>query len=407
MRSIIISAFKLRTYRVLAIGNTVSMLGVWIQKVAAGWLAWDISHSTVWLGLVTAADLIPAVLFSSFFGVMADNHDKVRLLRIAQVIAILEALLVSALVFAQLMTVEILFVLTLVLGVANSVDQPSRLSLLREVLPADYIPAAVAFNSLSFNIARFVGPMLAGLTIALGSIGFTFLLSAVMLGWFLAGLLTLPVAAPSAKRPKASLLGDMAEGFAHVLRNRILAQTMVIVILFGCTVGGINQMLPALAAKVFSRGVEGFLQLTVAAALGAVAAGMVVFLLPERRSVSFGQPACFALASLALAGLAVTDHYLLGAGCLFLATFASTQSAIQAQSALNRVSPSNALGRVMGIYGAVVRGAPALGGVVIGSFASFVPFAPILIACAALMGLFYLWLLREKGRSASPSRFSD
>lgn len=389
------SAFKLRTYRVLAVGNTISMLGVWIQKVAAGWLAWDMSHSTVWLGLVTAADLVPAVLLSSFFGVMADTHDKVRLLRMAQIAAIIEALTVAGLVFTHMITVELLFGLTLALGVANSVDQPSRLSLLREVLPAEHIPAAVTFNSLSFNVARFVGPMLAGLTIAVANIGFTFLLTAAALTWFLFGLLSLPVAEPVVRYRKVNLFGDMTEGFTYVMRHPTLRQTMIIVTLFGVTVGGINQLLPALAERVFGRGVDGLVEMTAAAALGALTAGSVVFILPERRSPFFSQPVCFAIAFVALTGLALTANYFIGVACLFLATFASTQSSIQAQSAINRDSRADSLGRVMGIYGAVVRGAPASGGFVIGFCASFLPFAPVILCCALAMGAYCLPLTRR------------
>jgi len=402
MRENIISAFKVRTYRIFALGNAVSMLGVWIQKVAAGWLAWDLSHSTVWLGLVAAADLIPAVLLSSVFGALADRHDKVRLLRGAQLAAMLEALAVAALVFTGLITVEVLFVLTLLLGVANSVDQPSRLSLLREILPPAHIPAAVTFNSISFSVARFAGPMLAGLTIAAANIGFTFLLTAVALGGFLIGLMTLPVGAPRSSAERPRLLGGVVEGFGYLKRHPVLRRAMMMTTLFGVTVGGVNQLLPALAGRVFERGVGGFVEMTVSAGLGAFAAGLLVFALPARRGPLLGQPLCFAIAAAALGVLALTSSYALGVVSLFFGAFAATQSSIHVQSTINREAREESLGRVMGVYGALVRGAPALGGFGIGSFASMMPFSPLIGACAVAMGGFCLWLLL--GRKTGGSR---
>ncbi|MWB78690.1 MFS transporter [Pseudooceanicola sp. 216_PA32_1] len=393
----IVSAFRDRIYRTVAIGNAVSMVGIWMQKIAVGWLAWDLSHSTFWLGLVTAADLVPAVFLSSICGVLADRYDKVLLMRGAQAAAALQSFLLAGLLIAGQMNVQLLFVLTLALGVANSLDHPARLSLLRDIVPVQYLPAAITFNSFSFNIARFVGPMIAGLTMSFAGITVCFVLTGAAIGYFFLALLTLPVRKRPARGLPPGVFGGLGESFRYIARHRSLRETMVVMGVFGMGVNGINQMLPALADRYFGRGVDGFIQLTVAAGLGAVTAGLVLLLLPGGRARLMGMRACLFLAAAAMVAIAFAPHYAFGVLAVFAMCFASTQAGIEGQSTLNRECDPAILGRVMGSYSALIRGAPAAGGFLLGYGASYLPFWPLLLACALMTAACGLWL-RGPGR---------
>ena len=395
MRPQILSALASPIYRAVAVGNAVSMLGIWMQKVAVGWLAWELSHSTAWLGAVAAADLLPAVFLSSFFGSLADGRNKAHLVMLAQTAAMVQSLVLATLTFTGIIEVWSLFGLTLALGVANSVDQPSRLSLLREIVEPRHLTSAITLNSISYNLARFIGPMLAGLLITRVDIGVTFLVSAATLGCFALSLLRVPRRPPpSGQRPR--MLAGTGDGYRYILSHPMLRRTLLVNLTFGATVGGVNQMLPALADRLFGRGVSGFVELTVSAGLGAVAAGMLLLAFPPAGRMAGRMIPCLGGAALALAALAVATDYWIGIGALFAATFTSTYAAIICQSTLIEQSRPDMLGRVMGVYSVQVRGAPSLGGFAMGLLAPFVGFPAIILACALWAAIYAILLLRGR-----------
>jgi len=121
-------AFAHRNYRVYVIGNGVSLVGWWLQRVAVGWLAWTLTHSGTWLGLVALADFMPALLLSPFAGVLADRHNRVLILRLTQAAGSLQATLLAILVVTGTITVELLFALVLLLGISSAVSQPARMA---------------------------------------------------------------------------------------------------------------------------------------------------------------------------------------------------------------------------------------------------------------------------------------
>lgn len=398
MRPQILSALANPIYRAVAVGNAVSMLGIWMQKVAVGWLAWDLSHSTVWLGAVAAADLLPAVFLSSFFGSLADGRNKAHLVMLAQTAAMVQSLVLATLTFTGIIEVWSLFGLTLALGVANSVDQPSRLSLLREIVEPRHLTSAITLNSISYNLARFIGPMLAGLLITRVDIGVTFLVSAATLGCFALILMRVPrPPPPSGQRPR--MLAGTGDGYRYILSHPMLRRTLLVNLTFGATVGGVNQLLPALADRLFGRGVSGFVELTVSAGLGAVVAGMLLLAFPPAGRMFGRMIPCLGGAALALAALAVATDYWIGIGALFAATFTSTYAAIICQSTLIEQSRPDMLGRVMGVYSVQVRGAPSLGGFAMGMLAPFVGFPAIILACALWAAIYAILLLPGRKRN--------
>ncbi|MGZ9811638.1 MFS transporter [Pseudoroseicyclus sp. H15] len=385
MSALIFEALRVRSYRVVALGNAVSMLGVWMQKVTSGWLAWELTHSTTWLGLVTAADLVPAVLLSALSGTLADRFDKLTLMRFAQAAAVAQSLLLAVLVLTDTITIGALFGLSLALGVANSVDQPARLSMLRDLVPPVLLPSAITFNALSFNLARFVGPLLAGLTLSAGGAGLSFLAAGLALALFLAALLSIRSEAVGPEAQAGSFLSGATEGFRYLLQSRLLRDTMLVQVTFGMTIGGLNQVLPALADRTYGRGVDGFVELLLASAFGSVASGITLLSLSSKRLALFPIPVCMLLSGAALFGLAVAPSYWMAVLLIFVAAFAMTQAGVQIQSTVNRVASPGMLGRVMGSYSAIVRGGPALGGFLLGLFATWVAFPALFLVAALLM----------------------
>jgi MFS family permease len=120
--------FAHRNYFVYVSGNSISLIGWWLERVAVGWLTWTLTHSGAWLGLISLADFLPVLFLAPFAGVLADRRDRVWTIRITQWIGCAQASLLAILVVSDAMTIEILFALVLMLGIASGVAQPSRLA---------------------------------------------------------------------------------------------------------------------------------------------------------------------------------------------------------------------------------------------------------------------------------------
>ncbi|MBO0738691.1 MAG: MFS transporter, partial [Alphaproteobacteria bacterium] len=215
----IVQAFAHRNYRVYASGNAVSLIGTWMQRVAVGWLAWTLTHSGTWLGIVSMAEFFPVVFLSPLAGALADRRDRVGIIRLTQFAGGIEAFLLAVLVYTGTITIELLFALTLLLGVFNAVAQPSRLALIPTLVDRVSLPSALAINAIIFNSARFLGPAVAGVVIAKISVGAAFAINAATYALFLVamtnlrGLPALPVAATQ------SVLKASAEAYGYASRH--------------------------------------------------------------------------------------------------------------------------------------------------------------------------------------------
>ena len=145
----VVQAFAHRNYRIYAGGNAVSLIGVWMQRVAVGWLAWTLTHSGAWLGIISMAEFFPVVFLSPLAGALADRRDRVGIIRVTQIAGSIEATLLAVLVYTGAITIELLFALTLLLGVFNAVAQPSRLALIPTLVDRAALPSALAINAIT------------------------------------------------------------------------------------------------------------------------------------------------------------------------------------------------------------------------------------------------------------------
>ena len=134
-----------------------------MQRIGVGWLAWELSHSGAVLGLVAFADLFPTLLIGPFGGALADRLDRRWLLTLGQSVNMLLSFILFALTASGLITVPLLVVIIAINGAVIGINQPARLSLVSALVPRDHLATAVAINSLVFNLARFIGPAIAGL----------------------------------------------------------------------------------------------------------------------------------------------------------------------------------------------------------------------------------------------------
>jgi predicted MFS family arabinose efflux permease len=398
----IVRALGNRNYRVYAIGNFVSLCGTWLQRIAVGWLAWQLTHSGAWLGVVAFADLFPTVVLSPFAGTLADRRDRLALIKTTQCAAMAQATLLAAMTFADLMTIGWLCALALAMGVINAINQPARLALIPSLVERSDLPAAVAINSTIFNAARFLGPALAGAAIAEGSVGLAFALNAASYVAFLAALHRVRlIGREPAPAPQRSFLGDSLETYAYVARHPGIGP--MIVLLAATSIGSraYVELLPGFADAVFGRGAQALAWLTATTGLGAMAGGVLMASRGARAGLTRLVIANVLLMSLALLGFTATTSFWIALACVFVAGFSLVINGIGGQT-LVQIAVDGALrGRVMSFYGMIFRGGPALGALIMGSLSSHFGLR-LPVACGALVcAAFWLWAHLRRDRIAA------
>jgi MFS family permease len=388
----VVRALRIRNYRVFTAGNFTSQIGYWIQRVAVGWLAWQLTHSGTWLGLVAAADLVPAVVVTPFAGALADRVDRVRVMRSSQIAAIIIAWALAILSYTNIITIYELFGLVFLLGIVNAANQPARLALIPSLVDHEILPSAVAINSLCFNAARFIGPAIAGFVIAELSIALAFVLNACAYVAFSIALARMDM--PRERfLPQQHFFRQSFEGWVYAVRHPGIGQMMILFSVTTVAIRGYTELFPGFADNIFHRGAHGLAELTASVGLGAVVGGAWMV----RRSgvngltaLAINHTVFMALAVVVFAG---TRNFGFALVTVFFGGFAMVVSGISAQTLVQTAVDPSMRGRVMGLYGLVFRAGPALGALISGWLASSYGFR-LPVAAGGLIGvLCWVWAM--------------
>src|SRR5690606_30038403 len=242
----------------LWIAAVASNLGTWMQDVGAAWLMTSLSASPVMVALVRTAMALPMFLFALPAGALADIVDRRRLLLFTQSLMLLAAATLAALTFAGQTTPALLLGLTFALGLGNALNAPAWQSTIVELVPRSQIAPAVALNSASINLARSVGPALAGLIIAATSPAVTFALNAVSFAGVLYVLYRWPRKRQEAVLPRARVLGAIRTGLRYVRHSPAVLATLTRSSAFTVFASILLALLPALARFELGRGPTGY-----------------------------------------------------------------------------------------------------------------------------------------------------
>ncbi len=176
------------TFAIYSAGNAVSLVGMWMQRIAIGWLTWQLTESGLWLGIVAFADFFPVLLLGLIAGAAADRWDRLRVVKTSQAISMVQATVLFVLTATGHMTIGLLVTLTALQGAVVAFNQPARLALVPSLVSSADLASAIAINAVIFNLARFIGPMFAGLAIVWSGVSAAFAVNAVSYVAFLVAL---------------------------------------------------------------------------------------------------------------------------------------------------------------------------------------------------------------------------
>ena len=362
-------ALRNRNFRVFVMGQLVSLIGTWMQSVAQSWLVYRLTGSAVLLGTVGFASQIPIFLLSPLGGVVADRHERRRVLLLTQSTMMVLAMVLAVLTLLGHIHVWHILILASMLGIANGFDIPTRQAFVVELVPRADLPNAIALNSSMFNGARVVGPAIAGIIVSAVGEGWCFLGNAVSYLAVLTSLFLLRLPKRDFAERRPSPFEDILEGFRFVAGTRPIRSLLVLLGLVSMTGMPYATLMPVMAQDVLHSGASGLGLLMGAAGTGALAGALALAWHNSLRglgrwvglgAVSFGTwLILFSLSRSFWLSVAL----LLPAGFSLLLQMSSTNTLIQS------MVPDRLRGRVMSVYAMTFMGMAPLGALLAGTAA--------------------------------------
>jgi MFS family permease len=394
-------ALRHRNYRLYFFGQLVSLIGTWMQTTALNWLAFDLTHESKWPALLMAVGILPTFFLGAWGGALADRWPKRSLIIGTQGAFLVLALILAALAGAGVVVPWQLLVITACVGLVQAIDLPARLAFVMDLAGREDLINAVALNSLLFNVARVVGPALAGQILAWSAPWTCFLANGLSYLAVLHALVQINVAGTPRVAESHRERPSLRSSFGYLARHRELA---FLFLLSGTTsfCGWPSQaLLPALAKHELATDEAGYSWLLSGTGLGALAAAWVVatFGSVERRGLFIGIGVC--VVCTALLGLSLMGSLVPAIGCCALLGFGLILFLATTQSVIQLGADEHNRGQIMGIWAMTQSGALPFGNLLAGPAADYLGVPLVLriqgVACGvAALGLTAYFLLGKR-----------
>jgi MFS family permease len=389
---------RYRNFRIFWIGQSVSLIGSWMQQIAVGWLALELSNDPFLVGVVAAAGTLPILLFSLPGGMLADRGDKLRIIRTAQALMLCEASALWWLAWTGHLTIGWLITLTSIGGLLAAFEIPARQALWVHLVDREDLPKAIGLNSMGFNLARVLGPTIAAIVIARFGIEWTFGINALS---FLAVLASLAmIALPASIREGDGARQGMREGLFEALRyvrsTPPLPALMLVAMIFSILGVPVITLLPVVSRDILGLGPEGYGALMASLGIGAMVGALGIA--ATGGGARKGRTLWWAshLFPTLLVAFALTRYVPLVGLLLFSVGITMIINNALVNSRLQEIVPDAMRGRVISLYIMVYIGGSPIGSFTAGVLARAFGAAWAIGGSAALMLLFALWIFRRE-----------
>lgn len=363
----LLKVFRHRNYRLFFSGQLVSLMGTWITNVTQGWLVYSLSHSPFLLGLTSFAGAIPVFFFSAFGGTIADRFDRRRMLLLTQSLACLQSAVLAILTLGHWIQVWEIVALALLQGFINAFDVPVRQAMTVDMVGKEDLRHAISLNSMMFNLARVVGPSIAGILIAVVGAGICFSIDAFSYGAVIVSLVLMQFMAQPARKHAAPFRA-IRDGFAYVWHTRELRVSLVLIAFCSAFGAAYLSLLPAFARDVLHQGSEGLGFLYTGVGVGAFAGAYALARVPDRHL--FATPVAAALLfGVSLILFSQSHWFGLSLALLLPASFSLMLLGGSTNSIIQLVSRDDMRGRVVAFYAMAFLGMMPWGALALGSVA--------------------------------------
>jgi MFS family permease len=375
------AALAYRDFRLLWFGALTSSIGTWMQKVAQAWLIVTLtgSASAFFLGLDSFLGELPLLLFILIGGVVADRYNRRRLMLMSQFVQMTAAFLLAGLVMSGVVRVWHILVFSAITGFAQAFGGPAYQSLIPLLVEKEHLPNAVALNSIQFNLARVIGPLVAGAALAAFGMVACFALNGVSFLVVIAAILALHV--EHAPMPTTSRIRDQLQSGLRYVRNQPQLVTLTFIGFVTAFLGfPVLTFLPVIVKDVFNQDVGLYTRLMTFAGAGAVLGALVVAWIGKHRYMGLMLLVLQGMFGLFVIALSFSRVIILTEVLLFVAWFLLVMCMSLTTSLVQLLAPADLRGRVVSIYMVAFRGGSPVGGLVAGWLVTLLGSAPIVLA---------------------------
>jgi MFS family permease len=375
-------AFRYRSFRLFYAGQGLSILGTWMQTVATSWLVWRLTGSAFMLGLATAALQLPMLFVAPVAGVWADRFDRRRTLIVVQLLAAVQAVALAALTWSGAVQVWHVLAFSLVLGVINAIETPTRQAFLLDMVESKAdLPNAIALQSMLFNGSRFVGPTIAGVVLAFSGEALCFFLNGVS---YLA-VVAAYVAVRAGRRPSAgahrALVDEIGAGFRYVFGEPAMRRLILLLAALSVFTAPWQSLMPIYAAETFAGDSKTLGLLIGAVGFGALGATGVLAVRPSVRGLGRIIAGAGLVAGLALTGFALSRSLWLSLGLLAVFGFGLISAVASTNTILQTIADDDKRGRIISIYVMTFLGLAPISNVLTGALAEGIGAHWTIFAC--------------------------
>jgi MFS family permease len=392
-------AFKSRNYRLYFGGQSVSLIGTWMQKTAVSWVVYALTHSTLMLGVSLFASQFPSFLFTLLGGVVSDRYNRHKVLLITQVASMIQALLLALLIWGGHYNVWEVLGLSAVLGVINAFDVPARQALVYEMVEdKSDLPNALALNSSMVNLSRLLGPGIAGFVLEKLGDDVCFFLNAVSFIAVIGSLMMMRLPKYVPKAVKKKVVEELVDGFKYIKRTPSLAFVIVMLGLISLFVLPYSTMIPFYARDVFKGTATTFGYIDSAIGLGALTGA--IFLASLKTGSNLKK--VLAINTLIFgAGLMLFSHegsYPLALVFATVSGFGMMSQVTVSNTIIQTTVDMNMRGRVISFYALAFFGMQPIGGLLVGFVSKHIGTMDTMLGegvIALLIGLLHLRFLRK------------
>ncbi len=388
-----------RNFRLFWLGQTGSVIGTWMESVATGWLALQLTNSAFMVGVVAAAGSLPVLLLTLYAGVVVDRHPKLRMVKTTQSLLLVQSAVLWWFNWTGHITVVWLVLISLVTGSISAFDIPARQSLMIELVGREDVVDAIALNSSGFNVARVIGPALAAIVIDRLGLAWCFAINSVSFLLVLIGLSMIRLTASNGRAaaargvPSGGSMAGLVEGLQFMTRTRAVALLMMLVAVYSIFGIPFLVLMPVFAQNVLHGNAQTYGTLLAAVGIGAVLGALSLAMMGHR--ARRGQWLAYASASFCvfLFAFSFTRSLWVSVPLLALVGFAMIQNNALANGLLQTLSPDHLRGRVMAAYAFVFVGMGPIGSLLAGTVAEIAG-TPVAVGAGALVLLaFASWVL--------------
>ena len=388
-------------YRLLWWSNGINTIGRWIFKVSVGWITWEMTGSTAWLGIVAFADTFPMVLMTILAGVWADRIGYLRLMKYSQLVLVVGGFVTAILALLGALNVELIIILCVIVGSAEAMTIPARMSFVHSLVPRSDLSAAIALNSTTYNVARFLGPAIFGILIQFIGLSFILLISAIM---FLIFYITLFFhkndRKVNSRDNKNRVLGDLIDGFRYAFSNSGIFFLLFLLCVTAILIRPYIELVPGIADQVFNMGAEGVSIILSSTGLGATVGG--VLLARHGRVEGLTSIFTWSLLISAVAMVLFLFSQNIWISSIFIALVGMTivAGSITSQTLIQNTASDELRARIISITAVLSWGLPAVGAAIMGWIAEFIGLTITLIIGSILTGILWIWAHKERKKQS-------